>query len=780
MASSRTTVGPPSDRVRLIVASSVMLTFISFWRAASIVLCDLGSSAFYAGGIAEEAVGAAAPWFILGIMLFSFAVRAVYVESCSMFTRGGVYRVVKEALGGTFAKLSVSALMFDYILTGPISGVSAGQYITGLMNELMTVANNSHWLPPALMDAHNNPFQFNMDYTSAVFAAVVTIFYWWQNVKGIEESSGKAMQVMQVTTVMVVILLLWGAYSVFMRGAHLPPAPVVHNLKFSNEALGFLKGRGLPVLGLFGILMAFGHSVLAMSGEESLAQVNREIEHPKLKNLKRAAIVIAIYSLIFTGGATLLASMLIPTLQRTTLYKDNLIAGLAMYMVGPMFWRIVFRIFVVLVGFLILSGAINTSMIGSTGVLMRVAEDGVLTDWFRKPHRKFGTSYRIINLVFILQMVTIVASRGNVIILGEAYAFGVIWSFTFNSLAMLVLRWKYHGERGWKVPPNIRIGKTEFPIGLFSVFLVLLSTAIVNLFTKSIATVSGIVFAAAFFIIFSISERQNLRKHAITSRQMKDHFQLEHQDTISRESAAIRPGGVMVTMRDPTNPLALKWTLSRTSTDDQDVVVISVRMMGVGGPEYLSAEEQSFSEHEQMVFTKAVSVAESFGKKVSLLVVPAGDVFAALVQGANNLEVESVISSVSSKMTAEDQAFHMGQAWEALPEPKRQFNFYVVDPSSDVKVFYIGPHAPNLSPDDVQLVHRLWLNMRRDPSMADLHHSDIITYALTRLAGQYAREKQEILRDLRNYRAAEAPAKLQGASQEIPPLRKQPQLPPKA
>jgi hypothetical protein len=183
-----------------------------------------------------------------------------------------------------------------------------------------------------------------------------------------------------------------------------------------------------------------------------------------------------------------------------------------------------------------------------------------------------------------------------------------------------------------------------------------------------------------------------------------------------------------------------------------------------------------------MLFTKAVSIAESFGKKVSLLVVPAGDVFAALVQGANSLEVESVVSSVSSKMTAEDQAFHMGQAWEALPEPKRQFNFYVVDPAVDVKVFYIGPHAPNLSPDDVQLVHRLWLNMRRDPSMPDLHHSDIITYALTRMAGQYAREKQEILRDLRNYRAAEAPAKLRLGSQvptASPEVPKQPALPPR-
>src|SRR6185437_14418300 len=122
-----------------------------------------------------------------------------------------------------------------------------------------------------------------------------------------------------------------------------------------------------------------------------------------------------------------------------------------------------------------------------------------------------------------------------------------------------------------------------------------------------------------------------------------------------------------------------------------------------GGPEYLNADQQSFSEHEQTIFTKAVSVAESFGKRVSLLVVPAGDVFAALVQTANSLEVESVCSGTSSSMSPEEQAFHMGQAWEALPEPKRQFNFCVAAPTGEVKVFYIGPHAPTLSPDDVQL-----------------------------------------------------------------------------
>src|SRR6266702_605327 len=580
MGSSKPTLAPSqSNRVRLVVASSVMLTFISFWRAAAIVLNDLGSSAFYAGGLAEEAVGKAAPWLILGVVVFSYAVRAVYVESCSMFTRGGVYRIVKEALGGTFAKLSVSALMFDYILTGPISGVSAGQYIVGLLNELLRLCAAHHWMSLVVMHADGRARQLPTDGTSAAIAGLVTIYFWWQNTKGIEESSDKALKVMKITTVMVVILLSWGFFSAIHTGVHLPPIPTPDHLHFSQDALGFLKHTSfMRTLGLFGVIMAFGHSVLAMSGEESLAQVNREIEHPKLKNLKRAAIVIAIYSFIFTGIGTMLAVMLIPDSVRVPLYRDNLIAGMAMYMVGPLALRIAFRVFVVIVGFLILGGAVNTAIVGSTGVLMRVAEDGVLADWFRKPQRRYGTSYRIVNLVVALQLFTIVVTRGDVIMLGEAYAFGVIWSFTFNSLAMLVLRWKYHGERGWKVPPNIRIGKTEVPVGLFCVFLVLLSTAVTNLFTKSIATVSGVIFAAAFFVIFSVSERQNLRKHALTARQMKDHFQLEHQDVISRESVAVRPGGVMVTMRDAANPIALKWVLTRTKTEDRDVVVMSVRM----------------------------------------------------------------------------------------------------------------------------------------------------------------------------------------------------------
>jgi amino acid transporter len=727
-----------------------MLTFISFWRAAAIVLNDLGSSAFYAGGIAEEAVGKSAPWLILGVMLFSYAVRAVYVESCSMYTRGGVYRIVKEALGGTFAKVSVSALMFDYVLTGPISGVSAGQYVVGMLNGLLTQAAYSVHFSWIAINRAGAVRQLDGNHSSAFIAILITVYFWWQNIKGIEESSEKALSIMKITTIMVVILIGWGLFSVGHNGAHLPPPPTPGNLKFSDDALGFLKGTTFAKsLGLFGILMAFGHSVLAMSGEESLAQVNREIEHPKLKNLKRAALVIAIYSMVFTGLGSLLAVMLIPDDVRVSVYRDNLIAGMAMYMVGPLAIRVAFRVFVVIVGFLILGGAVNTAIVGSTGVLMRVAEDGVLADWFRKPQRKFGTSYRIVNLIAIIQLVVIIVTRGDVIMIGEAYAFGVIWSFTFNALAMLVLRWKYKGERGAKVPLNLRIGKTELPIGLACVFLVLATIAIVNLFTKSVATISGIGFAVVFFIIFSISERDNKRRHKATERQMKEHFQLEHSEEVGRDDLAIRSGGVLVTMRDAATPHALKWALARTDTDDQDLVVLAARMMGSGGPEYVDASEQLFSEHEQMLFTKAVSVAESFGKHIGLLVVPAGDIFAAIVRTANSLDVAAVVSGLSTKLTAAEQAYHVGQAWETLPEPKRQFTFYVVPPTGEAESFHIGPHAPSIPANDVQLVHRLWLNLRKNPDMGDLHHSDILTYALTRLASDYSKDRTETLRQLR-------------------------------
>src|ERR1700736_3210754 len=518
---------------RVIVATTALLTFISFWRAAAIVLNDLASSAYYAGGEAEGYIGKTAPWFILAIMLFSYAVRAVYVESCSMFVRGGVYRAVKQSLGGALAKFSVSALMFDYILTGPISGVAAGQYLGGLLSDLSQHAHIS------------GPFaESTVAGIATIFAVVVTVYFWWENTKGVAESSEKALHIMKLVTVMVVLLIGWCIYTALLRHSSLPPFPYPRNLHFSPNALGWLAHTVFPQIGIVAIFIALGHSVLAMSGEESLAQVYREIESPKLQNLKKAGLVIFVYSLVFTSLVSFFAVMIIPDDVRQK-YLENLIGGLAMSLQGPLIARLIFHGFVVVVGTLILAGAVNTAIVGSNGVLNRVSEDGVLSEWFRQPHPRFGTSHRIINLIVALQIMTILISRGDVTFLANLYAFGVIWSFALKGIAVLVLRYTHPQDREFRVPLNFRIAGKEIPVGLGLITLTLLAIAVVNPFTKPAATGSGVIFSGLLFVGFELSEKWIQRKRGQMHVEL-DQFNLAQAADLSIDNGGVQPAQIWV------------------------------------------------------------------------------------------------------------------------------------------------------------------------------------------------------------------------------------------
>src|SRR5712692_2036915 len=595
---------------RVIVATTAMLTFISFWRAAAIVLNDLASSAYYAGGESESFIGKSAPWFILMVMLFSYCVRAVYVESCSMFVRGGVYRVVKEAMGGSIAKFSVSALMFDYILTGPISGVSAGQYLAGVLNELLAYFHLQTSLPVGL--------------AAAIFAILVTLYFWWENIKGIPESSQKALRIMQLTTVMVVMLILWCTYTILVRGAHLPPAPSPSNIRLDRNSLGWLFGsRILKLIPMVAVFVGIGHSVLAMSGEESLAQVYREIEAPKLKNLKKAGLIIFIYSLVFTSLVSFFAVMIIPDDVRQN-YLENLIGGLAMSLQGPLIARLIFHGFVVVVGTLILAGAVNTAIVGSNGVLNRVSEDGVLSEWFRQPHPRFGTSYRIINIVVGLQILTIIISRGHVTFLANLYAFGVIWSFAMNGLAVLVLRYTRPGQREFQVPLNFVIRGVQIPVGLGLITLTLFLIAVVNLFTKPVATIAGGIFSVLLYVVFTVSERR--ARHGGVAHVEMDQFNLELEGELSPEAVGARPGNILVPVSNHFNLYHLGNVLDRVKPGRRDVVVLHVRLLrrSASGENELDAD-QLFGSIEQHLFSQALSMAEKRGKSIRLAVVAAND-----------------------------------------------------------------------------------------------------------------------------------------------------------
>src|SRR3984893_13064980 len=689
---------------RVLVATTAMLVFISFWRAAAVVLNDMCSCVFYASAIAEHFVGKTAPWFILAIMLLSFAVRSIYIESCSMFVRGGVYRVVKEAMGGTLAKFSVSALMFDYILTGPISGVSAGLYLVGLLNELLRHAHSS--------------FILNVNWTAALFAGAVTVYFWWQNIKGIPESSEKALRIMYVTTVMVVMMITWCVYTLWVRGAHLPPWPHLSNLVYSNDALGWLRHTSLPyTVGLIGILVGLGHSVLAMSGEETMAQVYREIEHPKLRNLEKAGFVIFLYSLIFTAGVAFFAVMIIPDSVRNNFF-DNPIGGLAMYLVGPLSVRLAFRAFVVLVGVLMLAGAVNTALVGSNGVLNRISEDGILPHWFRQPHHRFGTSHRILNLVVGLQLLTILLSRGNIFVLGEAYAFGVMWSFAMKGLAVLVLRYKQPGKREFRVPLNLKVGNLEIPLGLGLITITLFALCLINLFTKQVATLSGVAFTIIFFGIFTASER--MTKKRATAHAELDQFNLEPGEDLTPDVLGVRPGNILVMVRNYNTLHNLGVVLDWVDSHKQDVVVLHLRFLqGIG--EYELAPEQLFSLEEQKLFTRALELAEKKGKPVHLTVAAATEKWNAILRAAQSLQSSTVVLGPSPTKPVTEEARTAGLACERLADPKPQLTLEVLFPSGQEHIFYLGPHTPRLTPKEIDLLHGIWLELSSDLAPQEIH-----------------------------------------------------------
>jgi amino acid transporter/nucleotide-binding universal stress UspA family protein len=722
---------------QVIIISSVMFTFISYWRTAAVVLCDLASTAYYIGGAVEAAIGPAAPWFILAVMLFSYAVRSVYIESCSLFVRGGVYRVVKEAMGGFLAKLSVSALMFDYVLTGPTSGVSAGQYIMGLLARSLDLY--AHGLYVGLHLDEKPVYDLIVNWGAVIIACGITLYFFWQNLLGIHESSDKALKIMIATTVMAVIMLAWCGATLAVNKGGRNPVPLAPNLDPKveymtvetdatdpatgekgerwvknlqtgklqpkldengqpkpkmSEALGKvgveaqedplgLLGRILPanivqnlrhpptwlsLFGVIGLMIAFGHSILAMSGEETLAQVYREVESPKLPNFKKAAFIVFVYSLILTAGISFMAVLIIPDEVRMKDFSGNLIGGLARYVIGPNGLKLALEAFVVIVGFLILAGAVNTAIIGSNGVLNRVSEDGVLPDWFLRPHPRYGTSYRLLYLITGLQLAVINFSGGDMILLTEAYAFGVVWSFVFKALAMVVLRFKDRSPREFKVPLNVKVGGVEIPIGLGLIFLVLLVTALLNLFTKEVATVGGITFTAVFLAVFMISEHYHEKRRMGAHHRHLEQFNRQTTGEVTAESLGLtKRYRKLVAIRSTQNLFMLEKALAETDPDTTGVVVMTAKVMPPMGAAMTPFDEQGeLDPYDQQLMTAVVTLAEKAGKRVKPLIVPTNNPLHAVLTTAKDLQAHELIMGASNKYTADEQMEQIAFYWISL------------------------------------------------------------------------------------------------------------------
>jgi len=349
-----------------------------------------------------------------------------------------------------------------------------------------------------------------------------------------------------------------------------------------------------------------------------------------------------------------------------------------------------------------------------------------------------------------------------VIMLGEAYAFGVVWSFAMKALSVLLLRFKNHEDRGYKVPFNIRIGGTEIPVGLGIITVTLFMLACINVVTKQIATISGISFTIAFFTMFALTERYNQRRRVGPHHELEQ-FRLDFSEDVSTESTHVRAGNVLVAVRNPTHLEHLQKTLEKTDTRQLDIVVLSVhRVTQAASGEHDLEGDQIFSNKETEVFSKAVSLAEKAGKHVELLAVAATDAWVGMVQTAQKLQSARIVTGLSPNMTPAEQGRRVGIAWEELPAPRPSLSLEVVMPDPNQSMYFnLGPHPPRLWPEDVDLTHRLWLDLIDKGAGDELRHRDVVSVALRRLKRELQTEDgEEILRDVVDTVQAHGPDKI--------------------
>ena len=265
--------------------------------------------------------------------------------------------------------------------------------------------------------------------------------------------------------------------------------------------------------------------------------------------------------------------------------------------------------------------------------------------------------------------------------------------------------------------------------------MVLFACAVVNLFTKQVATIAGISFTLAFFVRVRRVRADHVMRRRRRGLTHLDQFQLEAARDIVAEALGCRPGGVLVPVRDYNTLRQLDWVLGQPESENATWSCSPCACSGqTARTPAAMGDDQMFSEYEQRLFTRVVAIAERHGRKVTLLVAPGTNVFDALAQSAVQLRSGADRRRRIRSDDAERQALaaRRGLGSHAAGVEGSRRRLVVLCKDGGVKRFSLGAHTPDLTSEDLERIHRIWVEAVEAVG-PEIHHRDIVTIALKRL-----------------------------------------------
>ena len=702
----------PKAPVRVVLATTTLLRLISPGRGAALTFVELGGAAFFASGVGERALGASAPWFILAAVLIGVALRRVDLEACALFIPGGLYGTVKEAFGKPTAKVAASTLLVEYLLLGALAASVAGHYVGALGTALLPLSRIKDTLPT--------------EDVATLLAVGLLGLVWWRQRQGQSVPTDTVAWGVTLIVALLGVAVVWGTIDALAHGrwaALAPPLP-----------------RPYDAAGALALLVGLGSCLFAVGGSEALTHVAPELQPPKIINLRRTARRVALFSVLLTAGIGFVAAALVPEAVRA-LWYDAPLVPLPPYLAGPVWIRSLLAIAGVVASVLLLGATVTRSALSSQTLLARLSNEGLLAGALRTQHARLGTPSRLIDMVAVAQISIVIMSAGQVSWLARMYAIGLVGAALLKIGALIEFRARKPGPRPFKVGFNFLTSRREWPLGLVLVAALLLIPATLVLVTGDPAAIAGAILVAILTAFLAVSERA---AEAQGAGRPLDDFQLMPATDLGLDHVDVRPGNLLVAVRRPHMLAHLAQALQ--AAGDRDVVAMTVRLTSAGAPDDQPAPQAT--EDERRLFTAVVDMAERYGRAVRLLVVPASNVFDAVVDAVLRLHSSEVYTGESETLSADDQARLLGTAWERVPKSELLDVRLIIHHSSGrTATYHLGAHAPTLTPDDLNRIHALWLDVVKAVG-PHVHHRDVVRASLIHMEQELRGPNRDAALDL--------------------------------
>jgi magnesium transporter len=706
---------PASERIRVVLTSRAIVSYVSVWRATARALAELGAPAFFIAGVAWTALGSAAPWFVLAAVGLGVMLRAADIEARALFVLGGLYGSVRETLGLLAARASAAGLLVDRLVLGTLAAVVSGHYLATL--------------GPALVGAPTGTMAG--DSAPLVIAAALIALVWWTQRQGRSPADRTVAQLVGGAAAVLGVLVLWAAVSVVVRSAPAaglspsipapPPGPLTRTL----------AGWPMPIVSAVLLVVAFGYALPAIGGVDVLGSAALDLEQPRIRNLQRVARLVSAYALVVTATLTFLAVALVPGSELSR-WTSAPLTAIALHVTAPSGLRLALLIAVTLASAVFLAATVRSTSTAAHGVLARLVDEGVLPDQWRKLHPRFGTPFRLIDATAVTQLAAVFISGGEIAWLARVYAIGVLVSAVLKLAALVRYRFLRPGQRAYKMPLTIRVRGAEWPIGLLIAGALLAIGAIGLLVAVDAPSLAGALLVVTLTAALSVSARAVAAQPAADGATL-DPFQLLPSDEVDLRQVEARPGNLLVPVRKPYTLTHL--TAAIRAAGDRDVVAMTVRLVGVDVPDDPALDPRATDE-ERHLFSAVIAAAEREGRAVRLMIVPGVNVFESVVDTAIRLESAEIHVGESETLSADDQARLLGDAWERAPKPLAlDIRLVVHHPRGTTAAYHLGAHAPALRPEDFEQIHRLWLDVGRAVGPR-VHHRDVVRAALIHMEQQ--------------------------------------------